>query len=81
MERGQSPTIQRGPYSGDELNVDHVIPRAVVPELDNVIANLQLMPLRMNKAKGAGIGDRQRDTARKFKAAGLMTAEQAARVR
>ena len=81
MKRGQSPTIQRGPYSGDELSVDHVIPRAVVPELDNVIANLELMPLRMNRAKGAGIGERQRDTARKFKAAGLMTAEQAARVK
>lgn len=81
MRRGQSPTIQRGPYTGDQLSVDHVIPRAVVPELDNVIANLELMPLRMNKAKGATIGDRQRDTARRFRAAGLMTAEQAARVK
>ena len=81
MKRGQSPTIQRGPYAGDELSVDHIIPRAVVPELDNVIANLELMPLRMNRAKGAGIGDRQRDMARRFKAAGLMTAEQAERVK
>ena len=30
-----------------------IIPRAVVPELDNVIANLELMPLRMNESKSA----------------------------
>jgi hypothetical protein len=29
--------------------VDHIIPRAVVPELDNVIANLELMPLHLNE--------------------------------
>jgi len=26
MRRGQSPTIKRGPYTGDELSVDHIIP-------------------------------------------------------
>jgi hypothetical protein len=53
--------------------VDHIIPRAVVPELDNVIANLELMPLRMNEKKNAKIGDRQRDTAKKFYRAGLLS--------
>ena len=28
---GNSPTVQRGPYRGDELSVDHIIPRSVVP--------------------------------------------------
>jgi hypothetical protein len=28
--------------------VDHIIPYAVAPQLDHVIANLELMPLRMN---------------------------------
>lgn len=40
MRLGKSPTIARGPYAGDELSVDHIVPRAVAPELDNVIANL-----------------------------------------
>jgi hypothetical protein len=53
--------------------VDHIIPRAVVPELDNVIANLQLMPLRMNEKKNAHIGDRQRDMAEKLYRAGLLS--------
>ena len=73
MRRGRSATVMKGPYRGDELSVDHIIPRAVVPELDNVIANLELMPLRMNESKNDKIGDRQRDMARKFHQAGLLS--------
>jgi len=47
MRRGKAPTVMKGPYKGDQLSVDHIIPHAAVPELDNVIANLELMPLRM----------------------------------
>lgn len=81
MRRGQSPTIRNGPYAGDQLSVDHIIPRALVPELDNVLANLELMPLRMNQRKGKAIGARQLDTARKFVEVGLMSAEAVARVK
>lgn len=28
MKRGKAPTVQRGPYKGDQLSVDHIIPRA-----------------------------------------------------
>jgi hypothetical protein len=73
IRRGKAPTVLRGPYKGDQLSVDHIIPRAVVPELDNVIANLELMPLRMNEKKSAKIGDRQRELARKFYEAGLLS--------
>ncbi len=73
MRRGQSPTIRRGPYKGDQLSVDHIIPRAVAPELDNVIANLELMPLRMNAGKNAKIGDRQLSLAKQLRAAGLLS--------
>ena len=31
MRRGKSPTVQKGPYKGQELSVDHITPRAVVP--------------------------------------------------
>jgi len=73
MRKGKAPTVQRGPYKGDQLSVDHIIPRAVCPELDNVIANLELMPLRMNESKNDKIGDRQRDMAKKFFQAGLLS--------
>lgn len=75
MRRGQSPTIRRGPYQGDQLSVDHIIPRAVTPELDNVIANLELMPLRMNQSKKDKIGDRQLSLAKQLRAAGLLSAK------
>lgn len=73
MRRGNAPTIRRGPYRGDQLSVDHIIPRAVVPQLDNVIANLELMPMTMNSSKKASIGERQLDYARKLNEAGLLT--------
>jgi hypothetical protein len=75
MRRGKSATVQRGPYKGQELSVDHIIPRAVVPELDNVIANLELMPLRVNEKKNANIGDRQLSHAQKLYDAGLLSVE------
>ena len=74
MRRGKVPTVRRGPYKGDQLSVDHIIPHAVAPELDSVIANLELMPLRMNERKNAAVGDRQRALAKKFREAGLLSA-------
>lgn len=75
MRRGKSATVRRGPYAGDQLSVDHIIPRSVCPELDNVIANLELMPQRLNSRKRAAIGERQLDLARRLHAAGLLSAE------
>lgn len=74
MRRGKAPKVRKGPYTGDILSVDHVIPRAVCPELDNVIANLELLPLRVNESKNAKIGDRQRALAKRFRDAGLLSA-------
>lgn len=73
MRRGQSPTIRKGPYTGDQLSVDHIVPRAVHPEYDNVIANLELMPLRMNESKNASMGARQKAMLKKLRKAGLQT--------
>ena len=75
MRRGKAATVMKGPYQGDQLSVDHIIPRAVVPELDNVIANLELMPLRMNESKNSHVGERQLSLAEKLHAAGLLSAD------
>jgi hypothetical protein len=72
MKRGRAPTVRNGPYAGDIVSVDHIIPRAVVPELDNVIANLEFMPLKMNRSKNDKIGARQLDLARKLYDADLL---------
>ena len=73
LRRGKAPTIRTGPYAGDKLSVDHILPRAVCPELDTTLANLELMPMRMNSSKSDSIGERQVDMARKFHAAGLLS--------
>jgi hypothetical protein len=65
-------TESREPYAGDILSVDHIVPRAIVPELDNTICNLELMPLKLNLQKGYKIGDRQRSLAKKLHTAGLL---------
>jgi hypothetical protein len=73
LRRGNAPTIRRGPYAGDLAEVDHIIPRAVAPEVDAKLFNLEFMPSRMNREKAARIGQRQVALARKLHAAGLFS--------
>jgi hypothetical protein len=72
MKKGQSPVVRKGPHAGDILSVDHIIPVAAAPELSNCIANLELMPLKLNQSKNDQIGARQRDLANKLHTAGLL---------
>ena len=51
--------------------MDHIIPYAVAPQLDHVIANLELMPLRMNIGKRDAMGQRQQALAQQLRNAGL----------
>jgi hypothetical protein len=46
MRKGNAAPVRRGPYDGQELTVDHILPRAVCPELDYCVANLELLPAR-----------------------------------
>lgn len=80
MRRGNAATITAGPYKGDKTSVDHIVPVAIVPELDNVVANLELLPLRVNESKNDKMGDRQRDYCRKFQAAGVLTSTRLAEI-
>jgi hypothetical protein len=73
LRHGRTATVRKGPYAGEVLSVDHIIPRAIAPELDNVIANLELMPLSVNRKKSDGIGDRQVSMAKAFHSAGLLS--------
>ena len=51
LRRGKSATITKGQYAGQEAEADHVIPRAVCPELENQVMNLELLPAKLNRAK------------------------------
>lgn len=72
-DSGKTADVRRGPYAGQVISVDHIIPRSVAPELDKVIANLELMPLSINLRKGNKITDRQISMAKEFHRAGLLS--------
>jgi hypothetical protein len=73
MQQGKAAIVRKGPYEGDIISVDHIMPRSVAPELDNVIANLELMPVSVNQKKSDKIGDRQISMAIAFHGAGLLS--------
>ena len=72
LRRGNAPTITKGPYAGELATVDHILPRSVVPELDNKLCNLEFMPETLNRRKSDKIGERQRSLARQWHAVGLL---------
>ena len=73
LRAGKAPMISRGPYAGDIVEVDHIIPRAVVTELDDRLYNLEFMPSKLNREKSAKIGVRQKQLAEKWRKLGLLS--------
>jgi hypothetical protein len=65
LRKGGSPAITKGPHDGDSIALDHVLPRAVVPELAARFYNLEAIPAKQNRAKSAKIGQRELDLARR----------------
>ena len=80
MRQGKAPTVTLGPYKGEDLSVDHIIPKSVAPELDRIIANLELLPIRLNQRKSDSVGERQVSLARKLHRAGLLSKGGLARI-
>ena len=58
LRRGNSATITKGQYAGQEAEADHVIPRSVCPELQNQVMNLELLPASLNRAKSDKVTER-----------------------
>ena len=75
MKKGGSPQILAGHYAGDFIALDHVLPRAVVPELAARFYNLEAIPARLNLAKSAKITEREILLARRWKRDGLLSPE------
>ncbi len=73
LRKGNAPIITKGPYAGEIVTGDHIIPRSVCPELDNALYNLEMMPLTLNQRKSAKIGTRQMDLAKRWNTDGLLS--------
>ena len=70
-----------GPYAGETVEIDHIVPISLAPELGNELANLEMLPRPLNRAKSAHVGARQIDLAEEFFRAGLLTKESLARLK
>lgn len=73
LRNGGSPTITKGEHAGDNIALDHVLPRAVVPELAARFYNLEAIPSRQNLAKSAKIEQRELELARRWAREGLLS--------
>jgi hypothetical protein len=75
LRRGKSATITKGQYEGQEAEADHVIRRAVCPELRNQVMNLELLPASLNRAKSDKVTDRAKVFAKELYEAKLLSEE------
>ncbi len=75
LRKGGSPKITTGEYAGSGIMLDHVLPRAVVPELAARYYNLEAVPAKVNLEKSAKIGAREVMLARRWRDQGLLSPE------
>ncbi|MDB4729999.1 hypothetical protein OAF58_00780 [bacterium] len=69
LRRGRAPTITRGPYAGEQAEVDHIAPVSKAPRFENWIGNLEFMPRTLNRRKSDKMGERQEAMLNKLRAA------------
>jgi hypothetical protein len=81
LRRGQAATVTRGPYRDEPVEIDHIVPRSLAPELDNELANLEMLPRTLNRQKTNLVGERQVAYAEKLYDAGLLRKESLDRLR
>jgi len=72
LKRGNAAIITRGPYAGETVEIDHIVPFSVAPELGNELANLEVLHRTENRRKSDRIGERQLAHAELFFKAGLL---------
>src|SRR4051794_33846236 len=72
VRHGRCAIVKNGPYAGDTLSVDHLVPRALYPHLNTVRPNLDLIPIKLTRKKTPSFGQRQGFDLGFSRAAGLI---------
>jgi len=75
LKRGKSATITKGQYAGQEAEAGLVIPKAVCPELQNQVMNLELLPASLNRSPSDKVTDRAKVFAKELYDAKLLSDE------
>ena len=52
--------LQRGPHTGQEVEIDHIVPVSLAPEVGNELANLEMLPEKLNQQKSNRVTEHQR---------------------
>lgn len=81
LRHGNSAEVTYGSYIGDPVEVDHIVPYSLAPEVGNELANLELMPRTVNRRKSDKVTERQVEFAEKLAAAGLLEQKTLEKVR
>jgi hypothetical protein len=81
LRNGKAAVVTKGPKAGSKAEIDHIVPYSLAPEAGNELANLEMMPQEMNRAKSNRVGSRHLSHAEKLYSAGLITKESLAKVR
>jgi 5-methylcytosine-specific restriction endonuclease McrA len=81
LRQGQSAMVTRGPCQGESIEIDHIVPVSLAPELGNELANLEMLPKSINRKKSNRVGERQWELAQQFHRAGMLSNDSLAKVR
>lgn len=81
LKRGNAARATRGPYSGEIVEIDHVVPLSLAPELGNELANLEMLPETLNRRKSNRVTKQQLAHAEKFFEIGLLKKESLEHIR
>ena len=73
LRKGASPDITKGFLAGSGIELDHILPVSIVPELASRFFNLSAMSEQENRTKGAKITEREVAIARRWNRAGLLS--------
>jgi 5-methylcytosine-specific restriction endonuclease McrA len=80
LRHGSAAIVTSGPYAKSPVEIDHIVPISLAPELGNELANLEMLPEPLNRKKSNRVGERQLAMARRFREAGLLSIESMARL-
>ncbi len=72
LRRGNSATITKGTYTGQKMEVDHVVPKSLMPTLAKDFANLCYQPHRINREKSDAVARAQLRTVKIFARHGIV---------
>ena len=81
LRQGKAAFATTGPYSGESVEIDHIVPISLAPEVGNELANLEMLPKTLNREKSNRVSERQLAHAERLREAGLLTGESYTRVK